>query len=234
MIKKMMGRLGVAEDEPIEKSMITKSLETAQTKIEGFHFDSRKHVLEFDDVLNIQRKAIYERRRKILMGDKADLETYIADVLGSDEDLKRQVDEREKVVGNEEFYNAARRLFLQTIDMYWVDHLEMMDYMRGSVNLRAYGQRDPLVEYKKEGLKMFKDMQESINGQIREMLPKIGAGAFKKEEEELKKTQENMRLIGASKTSDDKPKPVVAKEEVGRNDPCPCGSGKKYKKCHGA
>ncbi|OHA29567.1 MAG: preprotein translocase subunit SecA [Candidatus Taylorbacteria bacterium RIFCSPHIGHO2_12_FULL_42_34] len=234
MIKKMMGRLGVAEDEPIENSMITKSLETAQTKIEGFHFDSRKHVLEFDDVLNIQRKAIYERRRKILMGDKADLETYIADVLGSDEDLKRQVDEREKVVGNEEFYNAARRLFLQTIDMYWVDHLEMMDYMRGSVNLRAYGQRDPLVEYKKEGLKMFKDMQESINGQIREMLPKIGAGAFKKEEEELKKTQENMRLIGASKTSDDKPKPVVAKEEVGRNDPCPCGSGKKYKKCHGA
>jgi len=234
MIKKMMGRLGVAEDEPIENSMITKSLETAQTKIEGFHFDSRKHVLEFDDVLNIQRKAIYERRRKILMGDKADLETYIADVLGSDEDLKRQVDEREKVVGNEEFYNAARRLFLQTIDMYWVDHLEMMDYMRGSVNLRAYGQRDPLVEYKKEGLKMFKGMQESINGQIREMLPKIGAGAFKKEEEELKKTQENMRLIGASKTSDDKPKPVVAKEEVGRNDPCPCGSGKKYKKCHGA
>ena len=121
---------------------------------------------------------------------------------------------------------------LQAIDMFWVDHLEMMDYLRGSVNLRAYGQRDPLVEYKKEGLQMFKDMQGSVNAEILRLLPHIGAGAFQQEEEKLKQTQKGMKEAGAEGKSDNASF-AKKKDEVGRNDPCPCGSGKKYKKCHG-
>lgn len=232
LIKKMMGRLGVAEDEPIENSIITRSLETAQTKIEGFHFDSRKSVLEYDDVLNIQRKAVYARRRKLLVGDFSEIKDEVVDLVEGHLELEEKIEEKSKLVGENEFYDSCRRLFLQTIDMFWVEHLEMMDYMRGSVNLRAYGQRDPLVEYKKEGLRLFKDMQEGINREIREMLPNIGAHAFLKEEAELKETQKKMQLISdAGEGEKEKAKPVVAENIPGRNDPCPCGSGKKYKYC---
>ncbi len=229
-IKKMMGRFGIPEDEPIENSLITKSLESAQTRIEGFHFDARKHVLEFDDVLNHQRKIIYERRRNILVGSMDDVKREVALIVGDDEDLSKQIEERKKVLGNEEgFYEVARRMILQTIDMFWVDHLEMMDYLRGSVNLRAYGQRDPLVEYKKEGLQLFKRMEVSIDDEVAKLLPHIGAGAFLSEEKKLKEVRDQAALItGGSPNSISK-----EKESVGRNDPCPCGSGKKYKKCHG-
>ncbi|MEO8638089.1 MAG: preprotein translocase subunit SecA [Candidatus Taylorbacteria bacterium] len=240
MMKKMMGKLGVAEDEPIENRIITRSLETAQTKIEGFHFDSRKNVLEFDDVLNIQRKAVYERRKNILTGDIIELKIEVEDLVGDVEEMKKKIEERMKLVGESEFYSAVRRLFLQTIDMFWVEHLEMMDYMRGSVNLRAYGQRDPLVEYKKEGLKLFKDMQEGINRQILEMLPNIGAHAFLKEEAELIETQKKMKLISDNGGEGEAPKskPIVSQNAPGRNDPCPCGAINpatgniyKYKQC---
>lgn len=230
-IKKMMGRFGIPEDEPIENSLITRSLESAQTRIEGFHFDARKHVLEFDDVMNHQRKIIYERRRSILLGREENIKEAIDQIIVGDATLLVQVEETKKRVGGEkEFYAVARRLLLQTIDMFWVEHLEMMDYLRSSVNLRAYGQRDPLVEYKKEGLRLFKEMEMSIDEEVRKLLPHVGAGTFVQEEKKLKEIHENAALIGSgsdSATHSEEPK-------IGRNEPCPCGSGKKYKKCHGA
>lgn len=232
VVKRMMNRFGIPEDEPIENSLITRSLENAQTKIEGFNFDARKHVLEYDDVLNFQRKIVYERRRKVLVGGIDSVREKLAEI-AVDEESKKNIEDKIKQFGEAEFYRVARIIMLQAIDMFWVDHLEMMDYLRGSVNLRAYGQRDPLVEYKKEGLKLFKEMQVGINEQILRLLPHIGAGAFQAEEQKLKETQKHMKVAGAEGKSDVKAVPVSSREKVGRNDPCPCGSGKKYKHCHG-
>ena len=237
-IKKLMGRFGLAEDQAIENSLITKSLETAQTKIEGFNFDARKHVLEYDDVLNYQRKLVYERRREILLGDKEIVRAKLDEVIAFDENMVKIVEEKIKLMGEDEFYRIAKILLLQSIDMFWVDHLEIMDYTRSSVNLRAYGQRDPLVEYKKEGLRLFKEMNEAVNDQILKILPNIGAGAYVRQEKELQETQKHMVLAGGGtedKEGNKQNTVVVTKKEdkVGRNDPCPCGSGKKYKKCHG-
>ncbi len=243
-VKKLMNRFGIPEDEPIENSIITRSLESAQTKIEGFNFDARKHVLEYDDVLNFQRKTIYERRRKILLGDINLIKEKLAEIATDEESHPSQIENQfdgagkiiaEKIIllGEEEFYRIARITMLQAIDMFWVDHLEMMDYLRGSVNLRAYGQRDPLVEYKKEGLRLFKNMQEDINVQVLNLLPHIGVGAFQAEEAKLKETQKHMKEAGSEGKSDNSSVAAKSKNEVGRNDPCPCGSGKKYKKCHG-
>jgi len=232
-VKKMMNRFGIPEDQPIENSLITRSLENAQTKIEGFNFDARKHVLEYDDVLNFQRITVYERRRKILTGGLDVVKEKLAEI-AVDENSQKIISDKIKILGEEEFYRIARIIMLQSIDMFWVDHLEMMDYLRGSVNLRSYGQRDPLVEYKREGLRLFKDMQEAINAQVISLLPHIGAGAFVAEEEKLKETQKGMKMAGAEGKSDNANISVARKgEKIGRNDPCTCGSGKKYKNCCG-
>ena len=238
-IKKLMGRFGMAEDQPIENSLITRSLETAQTKIEGFNFDSRKHVLEYDDVLNYQRKMIYAKRRDILLGDNEMVRTKLDEIIAEDPDMTKVVEEKILLMGVEEFYRIAKILLLQSIDMFWVDHLEIMDYTRSSVNLRAYGQRDPLVEYKKEGLRLFREMNEAVDDQVLKILPNIGAGAYSRQEQELKDTQKHMVMAGGGTSDKDGNKEnviVLGKKEdkVGRNDLCPCGSGKKYKKCHGA
>ena len=236
-IKKMMGKLGIAEDEPIHNRLITRSLETAQKKIEGFHFDARKRVLEYDDVLNYQRKVIYESRRKILVGDASELKSYL-DEISRDAipEVKKAIEEKEQKFGTEEFVTTLRRVILQTIDMFWVEHLEVMDYMRGSVNLRAYGQRDPLVEYKKEGSRFFKEMQNNIEGQVLKLISSIDVGdqVVVPEPNNLREVHKQASLI----TGGDKPDvSSVTKDKkyagVGRNDPCPCGSGKKFKKCHG-
>lgn len=175
MVKKMMGRFGIAEDEPIENGMITRSLETAQTRIEGFNFDARKQVLEYDDVMNLHRKTIYERRRKMLVGSDAEvIADFMSVVDTSDSAIMATIESKKQQLGDLGFAAALRRLFLQTIDMFWVEHLEAMDYLRSSVNLRAYGQRDPFVEYKREGLMLFKTMLMSINGQVISLLPNMG------------------------------------------------------------
>ena len=231
-IKKMMGRFGIPEDEPIENSLITRSLETAQTKFEGINFDARKIVLEYDTVLNHQRQVVYERRRKVLCGEPVELEALLDELGGGDEQAGKIAEEKRSQLGDAQFFALLRQLLLQTIDMLWVEHLEVMDYMRGSVNLRAYGQRDPLVEYRKEGLRLFKEMEEHLAETVFRLLPSLGGSAFTKEERSLQEVHENARLIGASPV----PMPASASgvRKVGRNDPCPCGSGKKYKKCHGA
>lgn len=231
-VKNMMNRFGIPEDQPIENSLITKSLENAQTKIEGFNFDARKHVLEYDDVLNFQRITVYERRRKVLNGGMDAVKEKLAEI-AQDENSQKIISEKVKLLGEEEFYRIARIIMLQAIDMFWVEHLEMMNFLRGSVNLRAYGQRDPLVEYKREGLRLFKEMQADINAQILNLIPHIGAGAFQAEEERLKEVQKGMKMAGSEGKSDNSTLQTKKKDEVGRNDPCPCGSGKKYKKCCG-
>lgn len=225
-IKKMMGRFNIPEDEPIENKLITNSLEKAQEKIEGFNFDARKHVLEFDDVLNFQRNIIYSRRREILLGGESDIKAFFAKVSeGLEPSLKEKFEAKlsNKELDNPLVTEALRRIILQTIDLFWVDHLEMMEYLRSSVNLRAYGQRDPLVEYKKDGLRFFRDMELSTNHQIAEFVVSLDVQALLS----LKASpiEAEAKVIGHEESSSSK------KLEMGRNDPCFCGSGKKYKKC---
>jgi preprotein translocase subunit SecA len=206
MIKNLIGRFNIPDDEAIENRIITRSLESAQTKIEGFHFDSRKNTLEYDDVLNYQRKIVYARRRKVLMGEGEELKALIEEILAfehADEESKKLIEEKRKQLDDTEFYKTVRRLLLQTIDTFWIDHLEVMEYLRSSVNLRAYGQRDPLVEYKKEGLRVFKDMESGINAQVFSLLPTIGAGAFQEEEQKLRNVQRQAQLLGGSENSTD-------------------------------
>ena len=254
-IKSMMGRLNLPEDQAIEHKIISRALETAQEKIEGFNFDSRKHILEFDDVINNQRRSVYNRRRKLLLGSIDDIENELFDMLGLDNmqlsektmasddagnnDVQDILAKKIKEFGRESFISAMRIVLLQTIDMYWVEHLEVMDYTRSSVNLRAYGQRDPLVEYKKEGLRLFKEMNAAIRGQIERLLPNVVPTvdgvpvdqSKNNDNAELQEVHESAVTIG--KGSDSNSISTKKEETIGRNDPCPCGSGKKYKKCHG-
>ncbi|MBU4057636.1 SEC-C domain-containing protein, partial [Patescibacteria group bacterium] len=236
-IKKMMNRFGIPEDQPIENKMISKALESAQTKIEGFHFDSRRHILEFDDVLNHQRRTIYERRRKILFSDNIFLREFLEERADDIIKFKKILDERLSQLDEETFFENVRQIILQTMDMFWVEHLEMMDYMRSSVNLRAYGQRDPLVEYKKEGLNMFKQMELGINEQIFQLIPRIGEGIKLNEgEKQLNEVHESAKIIGDTNKGNivqENKNRGAGGQKIGRNDPCPCGNGKKYKKCHG-
>jgi preprotein translocase subunit SecA len=221
-IKKMMGRFNIPEDEPIENKLITNSLEKAQEKIEGFNFDARKHVLEFDDVLNFQRGIIYGNRREILMGGKSEVEEYLTEICENLEgEAKDKINEKMNTLSLEkpEVLEILRRVILQTIDLFWVDHLEMMEYLRSSVNLRAYGQRDPLIEYKKDGLRFFRTMEGSIARQVGEFVIAVDPKSIV-----LRKVEDVPEVS----------KPRLADSpKVGRNDPCYCGSGKKYKKCHG-
>jgi len=175
VIKRVMGTFKIPEDEPIYNSMITRSLEKAQIRIEELNFDARKHVLAYDDVLNVQRKSVYARRRMLLSAGGAvgdELETLAAE----DPTLPDIVSKKREELG-ESFDLTVRRLLLQVIDVLWVEHLEAMEYLRSSVNLRAYGQRDPLVEYKKEGLRLFQNMEESYKMQVRHMLGNLGLPA---------------------------------------------------------
>lgn len=223
LIKNMMERLNVPEDESIENKYITRSLETAQTRIEGHHFDSRKHILEYDNVLNHQRKSIYEKRRKVLVGSKEEVEELLQSFVLVDENLEKLVQEKRKSIGEEEFILALRHLILDTIDMFWMEHLETMDYLRSSVNLRSYGQRDPLVEYKKDGLRLFKEMELSIAQSVQNSLSQVAPSQVYDASEPV---------VVKSVESEEK-NSVNSHEKVGRNDPCFCGSGEKYKKCHG-
>jgi preprotein translocase subunit SecA len=234
-IKKLMGKIGLAEDEPIKNSLITRSLENAQTKIEGHNFDSRKFVLQFDDVLNFQRKTIYERRRKILTGEAQVVYEYVDSIISpEDAEMRKIIEDKKSQIGAEQFGRVLQRLILQMIDMFWVEHLEAMDYMRGSVQLRAYGQRDPLVEYKKEGLRMFQTMENSIKEEILKLIPNISAQVGTAPTEKLQEVREQPQVRFARiAESGEKAQSVFSKSnpDIGRNDPCSCGSGKKYKNC---
>ena len=200
-VKKMIGRFGLPEDEPIVHRLVARAVESAQKKIEGVNFDLRRQLLEYDNVLNHQRTMVYGRREQILLADRDALVAL----------LKEAIPES---LATEEL----RRIMLGTLDGLWVDHLEAMEYLKQSVRLRAYGQRDPFVEYKREGLRLFKAMEATMFATIAAMVKKTVAG-------------DNVNVLNSQKISINLQSPI---NKTGRNDPCPCGSGKKYKKCHGA
>lgn len=174
MIKRVMGTFKIPEDEPIYNPLITRSLEKAQTRIEEIHFDGRKHVLAYDDVLNVQRKSVYERRRALLV-ETDSVEREIARIVQKREGFAESLTAHRASLGNS-FESIVRSFLLHTIDLLWVEHLEAMEYLRSSVTLRAYGQRDPLVEYKKEGLRLFNDMEQSYIDHVVRVLPNHLAG----------------------------------------------------------
>lgn len=171
----------------------------------------------------------------MLKTDKQGIEKLINDILeGKEEKIKNTVKEKREKLGDEAFFEVVRRIALYTTDALWMEHLEAMDYLRSSVNLRAYGQRDPIIEYKKEGLRMFKDMEEVFKEQVLSLVENINEPA--KKDENIEKTQLVTNHSEPGEFADTKEVKTTQKDEpkVGRNDPCPCGSGKKYKKCHGA
>ena len=240
-IKKMMGRFGIPEDEPIQNKLISRALENAQTKIEGFNFDARKHILEFDSVLNRKRRSMYETRRGVLLGEQSAVEAFLAETTEMFPEVTEMIEKKKEEIGESLFYTVAGTIILRMMDMHWMEHLEAMDYLRSSVNLRAYGQRDPLVEYKKEGLQLFKDMKVSLHHYVKEALPSIEkkySPAEKKEKDSSpigKNLQTNENVIVGTQNA--KSIPAKGEEKVGRNDPCPCGAKKadgtlyKYKHC---
>ncbi|OGS34219.1 MAG: preprotein translocase subunit SecA [Elusimicrobia bacterium RIFOXYB2_FULL_49_7] len=295
----VMDRLGMKENDPIEHPWITKSVERAQKRVEGRNFEIRKHLLEYDNVMNIMRTEIYKRRKSALLGQDVDktlqefLDDYLQDTLsrhGSDntssgewdwmglkEELGRTlgllVDERhdlsleelldqvlklaqdrleEKKIFFESleaglFERIKRFHILRTIDEMWRDHLFDMDCLREGINLRAYGQKDPLIEYKREGFGMFDELLSKINKiacerifnttvTVEEKKPQQSAAAMrysKPDATALSASVTPAQGEGAPPRENVKQKPFVAAPKVGPNDPCPCGSGKKYKKCCG-
>jgi len=159
-IKGMIGALGMTEDQPIKNKFISNAIEKAQEKIEGFNFDARKHILSYDDVLSHHRTTIYERRRKILLSDQEFIQSLFQDIFVSVPDMAVSITEKRKILANDElFFGVFRQVVLSITDKLWMEHLQVMDYTRQSVNLRAYGQREPIVEYKKEGLRLFREME---------------------------------------------------------------------------
>ena len=185
-VKNLMGTFKIPADQPIELGMISRTLESAQTKIEGFHFDSRKQVLAYDDVLNKQRQEFYTIRKGLLLADEQAVTAFTADLFDSIPESREISLTKQAELGKDIYDDLFRRLSLQVLDMLWVEHLEVMTYTRSSVNLRAYGQRDPLTEYRKEGTRLFKLMQETVFERIAATLPTIQPKVVQQEEEERK------------------------------------------------
>ncbi len=282
-IKAMMDTLGVPEDQPIKNSIITRSIEASQKKVEGFNFDSRNHVLQYDEVMNRQREAVYSVRRDMLTvkdtkkkvlgfideeidkivtahtqedySERWNLEEISEDIntiMPTPNDSRRKIidlskesvspeERREKIkeylkdvargaytwkekeMSEDIMRQAERVVMLRSIDTLWMDHLEEVDYLKDSVRLRAYGQKDPLVEFKNEAHMMFEGLLDSVGRNIANTIYKIGPVA------QAQQAMPQNAVMGRENENEQKEK----EEKVGRNDPCPCGSGKKYKKCHG-
>ena len=283
-IMNMMETLGIDEDTPIDAKILSGAIENAQKTVEGRNFQSRKNVLEYDDVMNVQRKIIYEQRRQVLDGEDLQkniqsmmrfyVDTYVASAFGeqpkladkqhffemmthfepiffptgtwllSDEELAALTREQaeEKILSlmqrayakrEEQFTSPVMReiervVTLRVVDEFWMDHIDAMDDLRQGIRLRAYAQTDPVIEYKREGFDMFEAMNDAIKEEIvrRVFLVRIKTNEEIKRQRVAKVTGEG---AGGDKTV--KRQPVVKKIRVGPNDPCPCGSGKKYKKC---
>ena len=340
-MQNLMLRLGMEEDVPIESRLITKRIAAAQEAVEAQHFASRKHLLEYDDVMNKQRQAVYGMRRALLEGKdqterikeiiqgivasfidvrcpekthatEYDLTGLQSDVLSQfgvkidleelngllkqeiedriDDLLEQRFKEKEELIGPENMREAERVIMLNVIDNQWKDHLLSMDHLKEGIGLRGYGQKDPLIEYKKESFALFQDMMDRIEdetirylfflqvagpggpgpdgdgggplGRPKPILPfaedeeyeeeegdeeaLVGANAEQRRaaqsavedftrniQRKKDKEMAELQFVGGSGTTTEK-KQAISEKKAGRNDPCPCGSGKKYKKCHGA
>ena len=214
-IKTLMERFNLPDDALIENPIISKSIESAQSKIEGANFDSRKYVLEYDDVLSKHREVIYKKRKEILeKGEKKELKEDILPLIEKAGFTIEDYEKKEAELGIENMRQVEMIASLRALDTLWVEHLENMESLRESVRLRAYGQRDPLVEYKKEGHIMFKELLDNYEKLVINSIMRAGININVKPEEKRQTITQGVK-------------------EIGRNDPCPCGSGKKYKKCCG-
>jgi len=284
-ISSIMNKLGMKDGEPIEHNLISKAIENAQKKVEGMHFEIRKHLLDYDNVMNQQRVVIYALRKDILQEEAVEtiLDETIANVIDtlSESYIKHTEivehaafeDEIKKIfditismdgVNNKNFNEYKKRIvnlikiklqdkndlmgthftkflkfiMINIIDSRWKDHLLSMDYLRDSVGLRGYGQKDPLIEYKKEAYNIFAEMINRINFEISEFV--FHVQIEKQAEVKMKEKQRNIKeekkdIFSGEKTKQEKREPLTRQmPKIGRNDPCPCGSGKKYKKCCGA
>ncbi|MFB3127112.1 MAG: preprotein translocase subunit SecA [Candidatus Acidiferrales bacterium] len=292
-LKGLMLKLGMEEGVPIESRLISKRIEAAQKAVEGQNFEARKHLLEYDDVMNKQRVAIYGMRREILEG--ADLKEEVLSMAGDfashfldlhcpktahpekwdvdglrqelwrqfgldlrsdgldplqlnqeeleaalEEKLKALYAEKEQELGAEQLRRLERIIRLQIIDTQWKDHLLAMDHLKEGINLRGYGQKDPLLEYKRESFTMFEEMLDRVDSETLRYLYLMKPVAQDAGEEERlferrrRQQARDLRFVGAGDAAPAKPQTVRVGKKVGRNEPCPCGSGKKYKKCHGA
>ncbi|ABC77458.1 protein translocase subunit [Syntrophus aciditrophicus SB] len=284
-ISSIMDKIGIEENQPIEHKLISRAIENAQKRVEGQNFDIRKHLLEYDDVMNRQRQVIYEQRRNVLKGDelREDLldmiEEVVEDFVPEYVDEKRHPDEwnlkgledrvlkqfslrldfsksgdvgslediQEKIVaavndllnrkeaefGKPLMDYLIRMISIQSIDSHWKDHLLAMDHLKEGIGLRGYGQKDPVREYQKEGYDLFMDMIRRIKEDTLEKLCMVQI----RREEEVEEMREQSRQNYIMNRGEDIAAPATVRrknEKVGRNDPCPCGSGKKYKKCCGA
>ncbi len=211
-IKSLMTALNIPEDEPIQAGMISGAIESAQEKIEGFNFDARHHLLEYDDVLNKHREIIYKKRKEILVLQGLSLQNYVLNIVKKSGVSEEDYFKKEKEIGPDNMRQLEKFVCLRVTDMLWQDHLSYMDHVRDSVRLRAYAGRDPLVEYKNEGHKAFGQLLAMLDASIAENIMKAGL-------QSQQKPMPNSRPVEAGN------------KEIGRNSPCPCGSGKKYKKC---
>ena len=289
-VKALMYRLGMTEGIPIESKLISRRIENAQEAVEAQNFEARKHLLEYDDVMNKQRETIYSIRRSALEGkeqkdyalgiaediarelvgtfcpanehpDKWNLTQFAAEVqnqygidvkaagidagkmnhaeLGDTlvERVKERYAEKEKLFGEQMMRWLERRIILDIVDTQWKDHLLTLDHLKEGIGLRGYGQKDPLVEFKKEAFTLFEDMMGRIDTETVRYLflvqPARPEDQAREIERRQRRQQQEMQLQ-AGAAQPEQPKPVRTGAKVGRNDPCPCGSGKKYKKCHGA
>jgi preprotein translocase subunit SecA len=276
-VASMMERLGINDDMPIEHGLISKSIENAQTKVEGHNFDIRKHVVEYDDVMNRQREVIYARRRAILEGDDmrarvmehihaqiqvlvdvnwpeersavpefeemaaayrgivpmttieaADLEAHgreeIVELLI--QDAEEHYQRKEDEIGHDLMRRIERALLLNVMDRLWRQHLTQMDDMRQGVGLQAYAQRDPLVTYKRQGFDMFQALLNNIEYDVAHQVYSLSV-----ERRPIQRLAQP--VMTNAPTANGQPVDATKRQKVGRNDPCPCGSGKKYKHCHG-
>jgi preprotein translocase subunit SecA len=217
-LKSMMGRFGIPEEEPIMNKFVSNAIEGAQKKIEGFNFDSRKHTLEYDNVLNTQRKVVYERRRKMLSAPDAEVKDFIYEIAPDKAKLDTLIAEKVAELGEMPFWSTVRRVILYVTDLLWVEHLDTMDYVRSSVNLRAYGQREPLVEYKKEGLTLFTQMEAMFREQVLSLIETIRPPA---PVEEKPVEQKTYITSGGGTESASAPQGTIQKSEdddIGRND----------------
>ena len=237
-IKSVMSTFNLPEDEPISAGILSGALESAQSKIEGFNFDARKHLLEYDNVMNKHREIIYKKRIAFLENFQFSISNFQSnpnDSISKNDTWREMILEIIKKTGHteDEFIAKEKELAenakevekyvcLKVIDTLWQDHLSNMDYIRESVRLRAYGGKDPLVEYKNEGHRMFNEMLAEIDFEIAENILKAG----------LQKPSHSAP-VGVSRDKQNPNNQNASIKNISRNDLCPCGSGKKYKKCHG-
>lgn len=281
-MKSMMTRLGLDDTQPIQSKMVSRAVESAQKRVEGNNFDSRKRLLQYDDVLRQQREIIYKERNEVLETEnmRSLVETMLNDVIDRTVDVHTSSDQKsewgikgltdyvnanllpeeseyelqfegkereeirqelkEKIMSEydakEERYTAERMrefekvILLRSIDSKWIDHIDAMDQLRQGIHLRAYGQNDPLREYQNEGFAMFESMVNSVQDDVAKYAMKAEIRSNLEREEVAKGQAVNPKEDGKPV----KKQPMKKDAEVGRNEPCPCGSGKKYKNCHGA